>query len=663
MRNLPPHGQEGHLPLNVNGLSVSPSGVVHSPRPLLSPKHSYSVDPVTHATLPKSERVEELERMADEVDRRTKDLSGDIPKDQKQSSEGTSIQKTLPIPPVPSGKENPKSSAAIGRPRVDDVFSTSNLAPVAMDKAPRTPLNAVTPVKLSRPDFLCKGQSESGLDALERRLLAEVGTRKLDLDEKRPNMRAVLPIDIPVPSKDPEGLIDSAISSLTLADREHEHEHDHDSDERTHKAPKSNRSGEGREGREGRSRPGSSARGRERDGDKRNGKRKERHKDKDAQRHRKTAKGRVAAWLGGIDPDIPPEDEPPLPSTSAVARLPNIDKQATSPNISPTTAKPNSPIEYDAQDVSSAPNPRSSGFVPIGTFKRDTLQRHAVTKPAVAEPRAPTTDQPLTLRAIPSTTKPDRVDSFPSAVQPKPETSKVAGKGKEPMFKPQALLRDLPLPKKIHPSPRLPAFPPPVSDREVKYDIRSARGGRGGKVTQVAEIWASGAIPADSKPKGQKSSDGPAPRHLRSVAESHRADMQSKHPATGQKQYEGKHLRSIAESPMSSGIPTPPPDTKLVGVRVRNARPIIKSASVPAVISSHAIPTLSSTASLARPSPPVDRRRPQIRLPPTIPESRSDVGKVLTGDNRGSSASKPPPPKDLAFGQARLRDLIKKYQG
>lgn len=660
MRNLPPPVQDGHPAPNINGLSVSPSAVVHSPRPLLSPKHSYTVDPMTHATLPKSERVEELERMADEVDRRTKDLSGDIPKEQMNPPEDTSSKKTLPVPPVPSGKEKPMSSAPIGRPRVDDVFSASDLTPAAVDKAPRTPLNAVTPVKLSRPDMLGMGRSESGLDALERRLLAEVGTRKLDLDDKRPNIRAALPIDIPVPSKDPEGLNDSAISSLTLADREHEQEQDHDSDERTHKAPKSNRSGEGREGKEGRSRPGSSARGRDRD-DRRNGKKKERHRDKDAQKHRKTAKGRVAAWLGGIDPDIPPEDEPPLPSTSVVARTGLPKKHATSSHILPTNTRPNLPIESDAQDISSAPNPRSSGFVPIGTFKRDTLQRHAATKPAAADTGAPLNDQIFTLEPMP----PTKPVSPPSAPQPKPNTPKAAAKGKEPVFKPQPLLRDIPLPKKIHPSPRLPAFPPSVSDREVKYDIRSARGGRGGKVTQVASIWASGADPASSKPKGQKSLDVPIVRHVRSVAESpHWTDKHAKPPATGLKPHEGKHLRSIAESPLSSGIPTPPPETKFVGVKVRNARPIIKSASVPAVISSHATPTLSSTASLARPPPPVDRRKFPARLPPTIPESRSDSGNIQTGDNRSSPAvSKPPPPKDLAFGQARLRDLIKKYQG
>jgi hypothetical protein len=89
----------------------------------------------------------------------------------------------------------------------------------------------------------------------------------------------------------------------------------------------------------------------------------------------------------------------------------------------------------------------------------------------------------------------------------------------------------------------------------------------------------------------------------------------------------------------------------------KHARPVIKAASVPAIVSSsHATPMLSSTASLARPSPPPGERRGQPKVLSTIKESRSEVGK----------GKEMPPVKpaagDLVFGQARLRDLIKKYQ-
>jgi hypothetical protein len=111
--------------------------------------------------------------------------------------------------------------------------------------------------------------------------------------------------------------------------------------------------------------------------------------------------------------------------------------------------------------------------------------------------------------------------------------------------------------------------------------------------------------------------------------------------------------------PSSSSAPEP--DPSLADLTARRAR-LIKSQSVPAAVSSsHATPMLSSTASLARSGPLPDRRKAPIKLPPTISESQPEISQSTP---RVAAVGSPQPSKgDLAFGQARLRDLIKKYQG
>jgi hypothetical protein len=605
---------------NISGSSPTLQAVVHSPRPLLSPKQSYAVDPITHNSLPKSERVEELERMAAEVDARNKDLSADIPKAPAESN----LNKTLPGPPVPTGKDILLSPPIVTRTRVDTYFAAiPEVEPVPVsvpsEKTPATPmLTAVTPAKLSRPDLLGglgSSRTESGLDALERRLLAEVGTRKLDLNEKRPDVRSVLPIPIPQPNKGPETLNDSAISSLTLAD--------HDSDGRTHKAGKSSLSGDDREvGQDREKESGKTTALSGREGDRKNGKKKERVKDGEAHRFRKSAKGRVAAWLGGIDPDIPPLDILPSPSPDMVVEPP------ASSAVEVKAVAPTPGDISDKKDVLSAPNPRSSGFVPIRTLKRDALQRNTALKEAplssnvveksVTQPWSPSLvveeNSPISSRVSPSWTSHSVEAISPSL----PGTD---GMGKVPW---QALKSSALHQKVAHLSPRLPAFPPPRLDPEVKYDVRSARGGRGGKVAAVASIWASGAI-------------------------------QSKDAQT-------RALLSTAKTPPSNNTPSTSPEPNLVDFPGKRGRPINKSPSLPAVISSsHAIPTLSSTASLARPTPTPNKVRSPLKVQPTISETDSEVGKAQTTPK--VTPAKPALTGDLAFGQARLRDLIKKYQG
>jgi hypothetical protein len=45
---------------------------------------------------------------------------------------------------------------------------------------------------------------------------------------------------------------------------------------------------------------------------------KSKKKERAKERGRKNAQDRVAAWLGAIEPEIPPDEVPPLPPSSAI---------------------------------------------------------------------------------------------------------------------------------------------------------------------------------------------------------------------------------------------------------------------------------------------------------------------------------------------------------
>jgi len=655
MQNLPlplPLASHAHGSLHLNVASLSPTrsgeggvgvgeeSVVHSPRPMLSPKRSFTIDPATHISLPKSERVEELERMAEEVEQQQKDLSDDLPKTAK-TADDIDINKTLPSPPISSSnnKGNLLSPSPLGtsRPRVDAVFTTkprqSSLASV--DEAPPTPmLTAVTPVRLPRADVVNQQNYESGLDALERRLLAEVGTRKADKDDKKriADVRNVLPIAIPSSAVEP--LNDSAISSLTLADDHHQQQQqqyegvdDRESDEGTHHAGKRSPSeddeaggGRRRQRKGGVHREGSSH-GKEReDGQKR--KKKERVKDGEAHRRRKSAKGRVAAWLGGIDPEVPPVD---ISSSMAVADL--VNDTSGAPDLHHQNSQESLVMADVApeMDTSSAPNPRSSGFVPIGTLKRDEGQRQSgikergypykVAKDDGLPPASPfTRSRPPSPKANPTSLSPDAPNPSPKN-QPQPP---------------------IPLPKRAGITSYKASLPTP--DPEVKYDVRSARGGRGGRVTAVASIWAS--------QTGDQVNVKQAPAVQKPLRNGTPVKPVTKPPAKTPPKVSHPDHASV------------PPDPSSADLTARRAR-LAKSQSVPAAISSsHATPILSSTASLARPTPLPDRRKTPVKLPPTISDSQPEMSQPASRANKPQSVA-----GDLAFGQARLRDLIRKYQG
>jgi hypothetical protein len=389
--------------------------------------------------------------MADVVVRRSgNDLSGDVPKgvvekmeeelreQDREAREGVLVaaekhlslkrNKTLPGPPPPP-------------PTLNGNLIVHATDPLPSDQTPPTPtLHALAMHSRGRDkekekrELLHELRTENGLDALERRLLREVGTRKMNAPP-RPDVRGVLrnmdksPLEpvqesdlgavtrdvdarrtrisgdrsmpIPIPVKSPEPLNnDSAISSLTLAGRMLEDmDDDQDSDGgKTHRA--GSRSSVGRENERGNYRERIDAlqdddwadlrihrHTRERAEIVANGRTptktpEEDDKDKaqtslakekpTAQRKKATkakAKGRVAAWLGEIDVGVPPQEQiiPPSPSVvrgpDELSALLGDDDD----DDDEKREKDNEEKEQETNTGTAAPNPRSSGFVPIGS--------------------------------------------------------------------------------------------------------------------------------------------------------------------------------------------------------------------------------------------------------------------------------------------------------
>ena len=804
--------------------TASPS--LYSPRPIPSPKMS-------NTSLPRSERVEELERIvaAEEElaalmapkSRRKRSKNKNKGKQKQIVDPSIEINKTLPLLPAPSThkvylsppevglsdyfSQRRKSEQDIPRLADDDIPPMPILAPV--DRAPPTPtLTAITPARYTRWNLAENpraDEAESGLDALERRLLAEVGTQKMEriftgpMDSRdlftgpltaegvggsatspvsrgvtvtrNPTKGRLSPIKIPAPriggDVESDGLnVDSAISSLTLADggwamqadrkakgeKEPEHMHDQeaaheahedrDSDERTHRAgtvggkSKSKSSFSGDDGREERkqrrrrrqdaddlmadSEPEDEAesRGRSREGStkgKKSGKKKEGH------RLRKAVKGRVAAWLGNIDPDaLPPEEDfiassysepvsaaqhPEVEISNAVSHPeePRSELVAAGMEISHATSLLPSDAEAVQPDVpTSAPNPRSSGFMPITPEKQDTIHLTAANNKRQSHVNHLTqlfTRIPTSAHAPVGDTKGDTSSlglgkSSASIVRPSPQRATSnpldlgfklsAGDAKNKIGAVKAALNDLSKVARTaveqrgalvwsnkpsaQPLPYLHVPSPPKQhsqDPEVQYDVRSARGGRGGQVTAIAAFWAAAAKEASKDGPSRPATDTSVDLTARMQA----APIVAPKPVIAQRINEPliterPAMRSLKPVPSAksldankASIPVAVFDSspKLLGLAGRT-KPATKSSSVPAVVSSSlATPMLSSTASLAR--PPVEQpRRPIVGVVGTnFITSAEPVTKPY-----GPTKAKSTP--DLAFGKARLRDLIRKYQ-
>jgi len=428
------------------------------------------------------------------------------------------VDKTLPVPPVPSGKPSSSGLNLNRRAVAQEIFR--QLGPeqereegAGADMVPRTP--SLSALSLLRPPprrdghtFLSSGDQGSGLDALERRLIEQVGTRKPPALPP-PDVRSVLesmsspeppppPVPVPVPGKsmaqeqqDGVGMgatfNESAISSLALAaeedfggrnaqanlgllDAEGEAEDEaegEDADGRTQHPGKGAGASSSSERGTYKARSRKSAmsdskekdkgRGREKKGKKKNDKREA--KDGEAARLKHAAKGRVAEWLGKLEACEPEPLGLPSPLEPPTGSLVDPD----GPTSAPTTA----PI------IESKPNPRSSGFVAVSTLRR-----------------APISLPPAPVLTAPDSAPPPSSDSTSTPRGPPPD----------------AMPAPVPVRRPAH------GYPLP-SQVEVKYDIKSARGGRGGRVTAVAAIWAEAARATDSGTGPGSGATTPKPRH------------------------------------------------------------------------------------------------------------------------------------------------------
>ncbi|KAI0766786.1 hypothetical protein BC629DRAFT_1596287 [Irpex lacteus] len=600
------HSPNAPLQLSTAQLSPSSAGSVVSPRPMHSPKQTVTVDPFTAAAVNKSEDVDKLERVAAETVKVNADMSSSVP------DLTLAVDKTLPKPPVPSSKTKPGHSN--DRPSVESLFPPTPES--ERNTTPPTPtLAAFSSPKASRAAL-----GVGGLDALEAKLLAEVGTRKVQQD-KRPDVRTIMPISIPRPDAVPDPAIDSAISSLSLPAA--------GGDEGTLRLEPGSFSDRG--GSEKATRqfsqgpreevmtpvnvdvPPMKERSRKKIAPK--PRVVEEVREKEQHRLRKAAQGRVAAWLDSIDYDAPPQtatptDSPVPAKVELDAAPPEIeapaDTTANPANEGLSSADPNE--SGDNQDTIRAPpipeerpddkpDPRSSGFIPLGTLRK--MQLRAMAGSNVALP------------------------------------SKMKGKSLGELFAPQAR-----------------------HDPEARYDIRSARGGKGGIVTAVASIWAEQlngqtSSPAERAPARLRSQNtkspsnsSPKPNMLSPSSQVHKNSIPISRPVPS---------ATKLSSPATTSTPTLTRSSPSAELAARRAK-MIKSSSVPAVVSSSlATPMLSSTASLSRPKPTTENMRFKTKLPPTISEapSTADAKPVVS----------PKPQNELAFGKARLRELIQKYQG
>jgi hypothetical protein len=671
---------------------------VLAPKPMPSPK-LVSIDPSAQSsgrvgTRTRCLSVVKLEEMAARAAAETEAKAA--------------ADKTLPAPPVPSGK--PLGHGGLRRPGAQDIFGKLEPEP---EMAPRTPsLSALSllrpPQRHDQPPYVEQERGrqigDSGLDALERRLVEQVGTRRHPPPPAPPNTDvpvvmadpppAPVPAPVPVPIKgkgkaaptaEELGSVDagaavneSAISSLALGAEEdfggrnananvnvnvnvnvlaglelegdgedvEGDDVDADADGRTQRLSKGAGASSGSERGTHKARSRKSAKSDSKDDKEKKAKKKREVRDEEAAKLKRAAKGRVAEWLERLAPAEPAVSEqdtrsPTLPTEQAPAPAPEPTVAATAP--APTQEPP--PVI-----VESKPNPRSSGFISVATLRR----------------------APISLPAP---------ESAPTASQNLPAAARrFANK-----------------------------YPPSSPSVEMKYDVKSARGGRGGRVTAVASIWAEASKAAPTKaakaggsaakakgnakataaPKSgvpSTSKPAPAPPQAKSVKPmtSIVAPGSTKAPA---KDDDGRVFISRGRPAASAPAVAPPAKAEKVDNREDAPRvprtlfglgvAAAATPSSPALSSSIATPVLSSTASLAHPpgsrararpsntpmTPPTLAPAPPSPQPPPPPPPQSQSQPAAAAGWRSPLVSGAGLKADLAFGQARLRDLIRRYQG
>jgi len=673
------------------------------------------------------------------------------------------VDKTLPAPPVPSGK--PSGYGANRRVSAQHIFHQKGPEEETMERAdteagaevvPRTPsLSALSLLRppprhgrLSIPSYEGQNKDEGGLDALERRLAEQVGTRKHPALPP-PDLRTVLglgstlsvpppppvPAPVPVPGKSMAqeqtddvdsgaAVNESAISSLALGaeedfggrnaktipnlvlpdvlvDGEEEAEgEDADADGRTQRLGKGTgaSSSSERGTYKALSRKSAKSDSKEKDRDKERERRKSEGKakkkkkrrderDDEAVRLRSAAKGRIAEWLGKLEVGDPgPEPEPELDNGPEPEPEPDSAGSPPEPEQEPASQTEPAPVAIAAAPaapsptvpppvIESKPNPRSSGFVAVSTLRRAPI-------------------------------------SLPPESAPAEPSSSSNG-------------YTIPAPVPVHVRRLAQKYAPP-SQVEVKYDVKSARGGRGGRVTSVAAIWAKAAKSVDSSAGASAgasagSGSGAATPTLTPSPTPMSRQAKPSRPAAGKGSPKAAQTKAAATAVASNKV-SMKPMTSIVGrvplspipVLARTPRPIVRqppssaparekekevsrpprtlfglgaaaaaTPSSPALSSSIATPVLSSTASLARPPATTTTTNTQPAMGNNTPSPSSSpflLAQTQTQPHHPPHPSQPAPAPaagqrppivnggglkaaELAFGQARLRDLIKRYQG
>ena len=758
-----------------------PEPILHSPRPMLSPKASFSNDPIGSPGSLRTTRVEALEFMAEVVEkmeqesRATRKVSGTSVSsaeldakelnailDTIEEAASSSTKKTLPGPPVPSARTKPvliggtrlaslfeapakppsavkpnpvREQAMVRDPWVrnnrakqpDTIMTLANIAPTTVvplgdTSNPDLVSNTRTIQARARPQELSKvvddvttlvpksATSEfvelsavpvrshstnemlpparagvSGLDALEKRLVKEVGTRKPGFAaiaqlkalgaateplvaqaiqgkraariEASPATAGLTTAPKPITafqkSKKLEGLeprvksatqsraatitpsLDSEAAAEVILNRKRRKSFEKE----TSQVANGSKNGSGAIPKE----------------------------EHEALWLRRLAKGRVAAWLGDVQAVEP---DPPPPSETRIFEKADMEEKmglgAVPRSTSPKRLAAKLPT---SDDVTALAEPSVLVLAAISNQAAPSRRTAEDKKPPGFVPEA----QPVLSRIPSYVARPAKVgmDAPKStAIRPVSPVSPVSPISPlAPPKSPMAPRAPLPVSPKPLPSPLL------GEPDALKYGVKSARGGRGGKVTSVAAIWATkdqthGApqlVPA-LKPILARNSNGggaaaPIPTTKPKVLSSPKISVPplSQKPALPQ----SGRPSPVARTPAAVFQPTqpyPPPATA-------SGRPdnrLMKATSVPAMLSSSvAIAGLSSTATLARPI---------ISNPTTLPSSTSApvIAPGLEAKRRSfqplpppmeEQRAKSPAAAEISFGQAKLNDLIRKYQG
>jgi hypothetical protein len=784
-----------------------PEPTLHSPRPMLSPKASFSNDPIASPRSLRSTRVEALELMAEVVEkmeqenRATRKVSGtSISSAELDAKElnaildtieeaASSTRKTLPGPPVPSARTKPalnggtrliglfeapvkpppatKPNPVRGQAMVQDLWTRdgkatqlepittlANIAPVAV-----VPLNAVSskpdPVSNTRAmqarvrpqepskvvdvtplvpksaspevaelaavavrnpstnEMLSPARAGfSGLDALEKRLVKEVGTRKpgfaaiaqlkaLDAATESLVARAIQenqaarvgasptvagltaapkPITAFQKSKKLEGLeprmkpatqsaaatvtpsLDSEAAVAVILNRKRPKSFEQEPFQGANIGSKNDRGAILKD-------------------------------EHEALRLRRLAKGRVAAWLGEVQAVEP---GPPPPSETRIFEKAGMEEKVGLGAVPRSTSPKRLAAKLSASDdVADLAEPSVLVLAAVSNQAAPSRRTAEETKPQGHVPEA----QPALSRIYSCIARPPDVGMDapkPTAIRPVSPVSPVSP------ISPLAPLKS-PI------APRVPLSEPPKlllspllgEPDALKYDVKSARGGRGGKVTSVAAIWAAKEqasdvpplVPAPKPVPARKSNGGgavngrpvedrtaismtprlaaaPMPATKPAVLSSPKVSVPTLSPKPVSPQ--SKRPLPVAGTPAAVFQPTQPylPPTTSSG---RPDNRLMKATSVPAKLSSStAAAGLSSTATLARPI---------ISKPTALPGSTSApvlangaVKSPSLGAKRRSFQPLPPPIEEqgsksppaaaeMSFGQAKLNDLIRKYQG